>query len=78
VAPYGLSSVSLSTIIRNAENLGYDVTARGNLGITANGDGGRVWISLLTSGSATIVGATSETDALKIYRTFMNGTNTKK
>jgi molybdopterin-synthase adenylyltransferase len=79
VAPYGLSSVSLSAIIRNAENLGYDVTTRGNLGITASasGDGGRVSISILTSGAATIVGATSETDALEIYRTLMNGMNTK-
>lgn len=79
VAPYGLSSVSLSAIIRNAENLGYDVTTRGNLGITASasGDGGRVSISILTSGAATIVGATSETDALEIYRTLMNGMNTR-
>jgi molybdopterin-synthase adenylyltransferase len=79
VAPYGLSSVSLSAIIRNAENLGYDVTTRGNLGITASasGDGARVSISILTSGAATIVGATSETDALEIYRTLMNGMNTK-
>lgn len=79
VAPYGLSSVSLSAIIRNAENLGFDVTTRGNMGITASasGDGGRVSISILTSGAATIVGATSETDALEIYRTLMNGMNTK-
>lgn len=79
VAPYGLSSVSLSAIIRNAENLGYNVTTRGNMGITASasGDGGRVSISILTSGAATIVGATSETDALEIYRTLMNGMNTK-
>lgn len=79
VAPYGLSSVSLSAIIRNAENLGFDVTTRGNMGITASasGDGGRVSISILTSGAATIVGATSETDALEIYRTLMNGMNTR-
>jgi adenylyltransferase/sulfurtransferase len=62
-------------IIKNAEHLGYDVTSRGNLGITASGSGveGNVSISILTSGAATIVGATSETDALKIYRTFVNG-----
>ena len=79
VAPYGLSSVSLSAIIRNAENLGFDVTTRGNLGMTASasGDGGRVSISILTSGAATIVGATSETDALEIYRTLMDGMNTR-
>ena len=75
VAPFGLSSISLSMIIKNAEHLGYDVTSRGNLGITASGSGveGNVSISILTSGAATIVGATSETDALKIYRTFVNG-----
>lgn len=75
VAPFGLSSISLSMIVKNAEHLGYDVTSRGNLGITASGNGveGKVSISILTSGAATIVGATSETDALKIYRTFMDG-----
>jgi molybdopterin/thiamine biosynthesis adenylyltransferase/molybdopterin converting factor small subunit len=75
VAPFGLSSISLSMIIKNAEHLGYDVTSRGNLGITASGGGsqGKVSISILTSGAATIVGATSETDALKIYRTFVDG-----
>lgn len=76
VAPFGLSSISLSLIIKNAEHLGYDVTSRGNLGITASGSGtqGNISISILTSGAATIVGATSETDALKIYRTFVDGT----
>lgn len=76
VAPFGLSSLSLSMIIKNAEHLGYDVTSRGNLGITASGSGdeGKVSISILTSGAATIVGASSETDALKIYRTFVDGT----
>jgi molybdopterin-synthase adenylyltransferase len=76
VAPFGLSSLSLSMIVKNAEHLGYDVTSRGNLGITASGSGieGKVSISILTSGAATIVGATSETDALKIYRTFVDGT----
>lgn len=76
VAPFGLSSISLSMIIKNAEHLGYDVTSRGNLGITASGSGtqGNISVSILTSGAATIVGATSETDALKIYRTFVDGT----
>jgi molybdopterin/thiamine biosynthesis adenylyltransferase/molybdopterin converting factor small subunit len=76
VAPFGLSSISLSLIVKNAEHLGYDVTSRGNLGITASGSGdeGKVSISILTSGAATIVGATSENDALKIYRTFVDGT----
>jgi molybdopterin-synthase adenylyltransferase len=76
VAPFGLSSISLSMIIKNAEHLGYDVTSRGNLGITASGSGikGKVSISILTSGAATIVGATNETDALKIYKTFVDGT----
>ncbi len=76
VAPFGLSSISLSMIIKNAEHLGYDVTSRGNLGITASGSGveGKVSISILTSGAATIVGATNETDALNIYRTFVDGT----
>ena len=79
VAPFGLSSLSLSMIIKNAEHLGYDVTSRGNLGITAlgSGDEGKVSVSILTSGAATIVGASSETDALKIYRTFVDGTIAK-
>ncbi|MGC1131825.1 MAG: ThiF family adenylyltransferase [Nitrososphaeraceae archaeon] len=79
VAPFGLSSLSLSMIIKNAEHLGFDVTSRGNLGITASGSGdeGKVSISILTSGAATIVGASSETDALKIYRTFVDGTIAK-
>ena len=79
VAPFGLSSLSLSMIIKKAEHLGYDVTSRGNLGITASGSGdeGKVSISILTSGAATIVGASSETDALKIYRTFVDGTIAK-
>lgn len=80
VAPFGLSSVSLSTVIRNAEHLGYNVTTRGNLGITASAgsERGKISISILTSGAATIVGASSETDALEIYKTFVNGKNAKK
>jgi len=80
VAPFGLSSVSLSRVIRNAEHLGYSVTTRGNLGITASAgsERGKISISILTSGAATIVGAASETDALEIYKTFVNGKNAKK
>ena len=56
------------------------MTSRGNLGITASGSGDEGKVSIeysFTSGAATIVGASSETDALKIYRTFVDGTIAK-
>jgi adenylyltransferase/sulfurtransferase len=57
-------------MVRNAESLGYKVKTRGNLGITAV-NSGRMSVSLLSSGAATIVGAKDEEDAIKIYKTFV-------
>jgi adenylyltransferase/sulfurtransferase len=57
-------------MVKNAESLGYKVKTRGNLGITAV-NSGRMSVSLLSSGAATIVGAKDEEDAIKIYKTFV-------
>jgi adenylyltransferase/sulfurtransferase len=61
-------SINLNNIVKTANSLGYTVQAKGNLGVTAIN--GKTSISFLTSGAATIVGATDEADALSIYRTF--------
>jgi molybdopterin-synthase adenylyltransferase len=66
------SSISLIGIVKNAEALGYQVKTRGNLGITVISDNaGKLSVSFLTSGAATIVGAKDEEDALSIYNTFV-------
>ncbi|MGC2384536.1 MAG: ThiF family adenylyltransferase [Nitrososphaeraceae archaeon] len=62
------SPINLDNIIKTAESLGYRVKARGNLGLTAIND--KTSVSFLTSGTATIVGAADEKEALSIYRTF--------
>ncbi len=74
--------IDLAMIIRNAELTGFRVKKRGNLGVTAiNGNteeydnkirSPTLSVSFLTSGSATIVGAKSEQEALAIYRDFAN------
>jgi adenylyltransferase/sulfurtransferase len=64
-------SVNLLGIIKRAEFLGYHVKSKGNLGITAvSNNASKLSISFLASGSATIVGAKDEQDALSIYKTF--------
>ena len=64
-------SINLSAIIRNAESLGYNVKTRGNLGITAV-NSGKMSVSFLSSGAATIVGAKDKEEAIKIYTTFVD------
>jgi molybdopterin-synthase adenylyltransferase len=73
VTPSELSTpISLIRIVKNAEALGYQVKTRGNLGITAvSNNVGKLSVSFLTSGAATIVGAKDEKDALSIYETFV-------
>lgn len=73
VTPSEISSpISLIGIVKNAEALGYQVKTRGNLGITAiSNNAGKLSVSFLTSGAATIVGAKDEEDALSIYNTFV-------
>ena len=73
VTPSEISSpISLIGIVKNAEALGYQVKTRGNLGITAiSNNAGKLSVSFLTSGAATIVGAKDEEDALSIYSTFV-------
>ena len=73
VTPAEPALISLPSIIKNAESLGYQVKTRGNLGITAV-NSGRMSVSFLSSGAATIVGAKDEEDAIKIYKTFVDGT----
>jgi adenylyltransferase/sulfurtransferase len=62
--------VNLGSISKTAESLGYQVRTRGNLGITAV-NSGRMSVSFLSSGAATIVGAKDEEDAIKVYQTFV-------
>jgi adenylyltransferase/sulfurtransferase len=64
-------SINLNGIVKKAELLGYNIKNRGNLGVTAiSNNASKLSISFLTSGSATIVGAKDEEDALQIYKTF--------
>lgn len=74
VTPSKPVPVSLPGIMKNAESLGYEVRTRGNLGITAV-NSGRMSVSFLSSGAATIVGAKDEDDAIKIYNTFVDGSS---
>src|ERR687888_2110961 len=73
VTPSRISSpISVITIAKNAELLGYKVKVKGNLGITAiSNNNSKLSVSFLTSGAATIVGARDEEDALSIYRIFV-------
>ena len=69
------SPLSLLGIEKNAEQLGYKVKSRGKLGLTAISntiEREQLSVSFMTSGSATIVGAKSEEDALSIYKKFVN------
>src|ERR687895_2866321 len=70
VTPTEPTPINLSSMIKNAESLGYIVKTRGNLGITAV-NSGRMSVSFLSSGAATIVGAKDKEDAVKIYKTFV-------
>jgi len=70
VTPIEAAPMNLTGVIKNAESLGYKVMTRGNLGITAV-NSGRMSVSFLSSGSATIVGAKDEEDAINIYKTFV-------
>ncbi len=72
VTPAEPASINLSSISKNAESLGYQVKTRGRLGITAV-NSGRMSVSFLSSGAATIVGAKDEGDVIKIYKTIVSG-----
>ena len=72
VTPSEPVPVNLGGIIKNAESLGYQVKTRGKLGITAVNTG-RMSVSFLSSGAATIVGAKDEEDAISVYKTFVDG-----
>lgn len=72
VTPTEPVPINLGSISKTAESLGYQVKTRGNLGITAI-NSGRMSVSFLSSGAATIVGAKDEEDAVKVYKTFVNG-----
>jgi molybdopterin-synthase adenylyltransferase len=65
------SPISLVGIAKNAELSGYHVKTKGDLGITAiSNKSGKLSVSFLSSGAATIVGAKDEEDAVSIYRDF--------
>jgi molybdopterin-synthase adenylyltransferase len=70
VTPAEPTPIDLNSMVKNAESLGYKVKTRGNLGITAI-DSGRMSVSFLSSGAATIVGAKDKEDVVKIYKTFV-------
>ena len=66
------NDVNLLNVLKNAESQGYEITSKGNLGVTVSNKN-KLLISFLTSGVATIVGAKNEDEALSIYKTFTNG-----
>jgi adenylyltransferase/sulfurtransferase len=65
------NDVNLLNILEHAESQGYTITSKGNMGITVSNQN-KLLISFLTSGTATIVGAKNEEEALYIYKTFTN------
>jgi adenylyltransferase/sulfurtransferase len=70
VTPAEPVPVNLTNIAKNAESLGYQIRTRGNLGITAT-NSGKMSVSFLSSGAATIVGAKDEEDAINVYKIFI-------
>jgi adenylyltransferase/sulfurtransferase len=76
------STVNLNKIIQNAELLGYNLKTKGSLGITVTTNNSnssqQLSVSFMTSGAATIVGAKDESDALSIYKEFLNSKITNK
>lgn len=70
------SSINLNKIVQNAELLGYNVKSLGTLGMTATTNdtnpSQQLSVSFMTSGTATIVGAKDEKDAIFIYNNFIN------
>ncbi len=75
ITPANPVPINLSGITKRAETLGYQVRARGTLGITATNSNSRQSVSFLSSGAATIVGAKDENDAVQIYNTFVKEAN---
>jgi len=65
------NDINLLSVLKNAESQGYTITTKGNLGITVSNQ--NKLLSFLTSGTATIVGAKNEDEALSIYKTFTKG-----
>jgi adenylyltransferase/sulfurtransferase len=77
VTPIEITSViNLNKIVQNAELLGYNVKSLGTLGMTATTNhtnpSQQLSVSFMTSGTATIVGAKDEKDAIFIYKNFAN------
>lgn len=67
------TSLNLIGIEKSAERLGYTIKTKGELGLTimsSNSD--NLSISFMTSGTATIVGAKSEDEALSIYKSIVD------
>lgn len=67
------TSLNLIGIEKSAEKLGYTIKTKGELGLTimsSNSD--NLSISFMTSGTATIVGAKSEDEALSIYKSIVD------
>lgn len=72
ITPANPLAINLVDISKTAEKLGYQVRTRGTLGITAAVNGGKMSVSFLSSGAATIVGAKDEQDAISVYKTFVS------
>ncbi len=65
ITPKGILALDLDVIAMKASSLGFKEKSRGEMGITLV-DGGRS-LSILRSGSAVVVGADSEDDAIALY-----------
>ncbi|HEU4984695.1 MAG TPA: 4-methyl-5(B-hydroxyethyl)-thiazole monophosphate biosynthesis protein, partial [Nitrososphaera sp.] len=70
ITPANPVPVNLGGISKTAETLGYQVRTRGTLGITAT-NAGKMSVSFLSSGAATIVGAKDEEEAVAVYNNFI-------
>jgi len=70
ITPVDVLDVDIKNVLAKATKTGFNVESRGTLGATLQN--GKISVSLLKSGAVVIVGAKDESDALNIYKEFVN------
>ncbi len=71
ITPVDLLNIDVKTIQSKAMKSGFNVETQGTMGVTLT-QNGKLSVSLLKSGTAVIVGAKDQDDAIKIYRSFVS------
>ncbi len=72
ITPVKLQEINIASISKKADENGYNIQSKGEMGVTMLNKQHKVSISLLKSGAAVIVGAKSEDEAMKIYKSLVN------